>query len=244
MKIGIIGCGYWGKIIINNLLQMGYNDLILCDEKKVSLNLGSKFKVRKDYRKIKCDKVFVLTPATKHFEICKYFLEKGVDVFCEKPLTDSPYACTILYNIAKKNNTKLFVDWIFTYNSQVNTIKKIYNSGILGEIKHVNMSRQNFGPKRFDVDAKMDLATHDISILFYLFNKQLEEIHWIDYNRDPNDKQNDSALGFLTFSNFKAIINVSWHHSKKDRMCFFDFENGYIEWDDTRKSLNLSLIHI
>ena len=55
MKIGIVGCGYWGKIIINNLLQMGYRDLVLCDERKVSLNLGSKYKVYKDYRKIKCD---------------------------------------------------------------------------------------------------------------------------------------------------------------------------------------------
>ena len=101
------------------------------------------------------------------------------------------------------------------------------------------MRRQNFGPERFDVDAKMDLATHDVSILFYLFDKELEHVQWADYNRGQPGKQNDSSLGLLTFSDFKAIINVSWHHSKKDRICFFDFENGCIEWDDTKKSLNI-----
>ena len=42
MKIGIVGCGYWGKIIINNLLELGYNDLVLCDRKEVldNINIG------------------------------------------------------------------------------------------------------------------------------------------------------------------------------------------------------------
>ena len=33
------------------------------------------------------DWVFVLTPNKTHYKICEFFLKKGVNVFCEKPLT-------------------------------------------------------------------------------------------------------------------------------------------------------------
>ena len=52
MKIGIVGCGYWGKIIINNLLELGYNDLVLCDRKEVLDNINIDVDEIKDEKKI------------------------------------------------------------------------------------------------------------------------------------------------------------------------------------------------
>ena len=31
MKIGIVGQGYWGKIILRNLENMNYKEITLCD---------------------------------------------------------------------------------------------------------------------------------------------------------------------------------------------------------------------
>lgn len=31
MKIGIVGLGYWGKIILRNLESMGKKDIEICD---------------------------------------------------------------------------------------------------------------------------------------------------------------------------------------------------------------------
>ena len=36
---------------------------------------------------------------------------------------------------------------------------------------YINFQRQNLGPIRNDVDVDYDLTSHDISILYYLFNK-------------------------------------------------------------------------
>jgi predicted dehydrogenase len=85
MKIGIVGLGYWGKIILNNLLDLGHKDVVLCDTKKVlsGLNLKKRFKYETSYERLRCDKVFVLTPVETHYKICNYFLNQGVDVFCE-----------------------------------------------------------------------------------------------------------------------------------------------------------------
>ena len=126
MKIGIVGLGYWGKIILKNLRELGYNNIVVCEQQNVDWqNLGTKYKLVKSYKKLDCDVVFVVTPATSHYEVCKHFLEKGVDVFCEKPLTLTEETSLDLYNVARKNNALLFVDWIFTFNPAVDILKKL-----------------------------------------------------------------------------------------------------------------------
>ena len=75
MRIGLVGFGYWGKIVWNNLNDMGY-EVTICDP---FLHFGIK-----DYRDLDVDCVFVLTPVDSHYEVCSHFLNKGVHVFCEK----------------------------------------------------------------------------------------------------------------------------------------------------------------
>lgn len=241
MRIGVIGCGYWGKIIINNLIQLQYDDLVLCDTKEIldGLNLGRKFKKETDYRKVKCEKVFVLVPVSYHYEVCHHFLSKGTDVFCEKVLTPKTKEAKNLYELARSNDCNLFVDWVFTFNSEVNHIKSIYEKGLLGRIKHATMNRQNYGPLRNDVDARFDLASHDLSILLHVFKQKVKKAEWNNYKRNPIGSQCDSTLAFLEFKDYTATINASWEYSKKDRKCFFDFEKGFVEWDDTAKVLNI-----
>ena len=64
MKSGLIGYGYWGKIVhskLNNcVINPPYDDV---------------------------DWIFVTTPPDSHFNIVKEYLNKRKNVFCEKPLT-------------------------------------------------------------------------------------------------------------------------------------------------------------
>ncbi|MFX0076193.1 MAG: Gfo/Idh/MocA family protein [Candidatus Hermodarchaeota archaeon] len=237
MKIGIVGFGYWGKIIVRNLESMGKTDIEICD---ITLKDGDKYKnytVVNNYQELDCSHVFITTPTKTHFEICKYFLEKNIHVFCEKPLTTSSPEAEILYDIAFKNEVILFTDWIFTFNSHIETIKRDYDNGKLGKIRSISMNRLNLGPERFDVNARWDLASHDISIIQYLFSEQPVNIRWTDYKRNKDAKQDDSSLGFLQFNDFIATVNASWNYRKKVRECVFEFDNYFIVWDDYKRFL-------
>lgn len=219
---------------------MGYNNIVICEKQKVNFDeLGSRYQVVKDYKKLKnIDKVFVLTPASTHYDICEHFLRKGVDVFCEKPLCLEVSETQKLYNIARKNNSKLFVDWIFTFNEQLQFIKNCISSGQFGDLYSVTLNRLNFGPARSDVNARIDLASHDLSILFWLFeDSELKSANWLDYKNNNDSETDDSTIGVLKFSNFAAIINASWHYPTKNRDCVFAFEKGILEWDDTTKNI-------
>lgn len=236
MKIGIVGLGYWGKIILKNLKDLGYNNIVVCEQQNVDWqNLGTKYKLVKSYEELDCDVVFVITPATSHYEVCRHFLEKGVDVFCEKPLTLTEGTAQDLYDLARKNNALLFVDWIFTFNPAVETLKKIIIKR--GRPKNIIANRLNFGPPRYDVDAKWDLASHDVSIACYLLGGFPREIKWLSFKRNQRSSQNDSVVGVLSYKDTNMQINASWEYGRKDRQYSFEFDDGFVFWNDDKKKI-------
>jgi len=177
MKLGIIGFGYWGKIIYKNLKILGYNDISICEINQVDLNQvfnEDRNKIVKNYKDLDVDRVFVTTQTIEHFDICSFFIQKKIPVFCEKPLTESLTKSNILYELSEKFKTQLYVDWIFTKNEGVEKIKEIINKKLFGELLSINMRRLNKGPVRFDVDSRIDLSVHDLSVVFfYLVIRQL-----------------------------------------------------------------------
>ena len=148
MKIGLVGLGYWGKIILRNLIELGYRDITVCEQQRVDWSqIGSKFPLVKDYKKLDCDAVFVVVP------------------------------------------------------------------------------------------ARWDLASHDVSIGCYLLDEKPEEVKWMDFKRLKESDQNDSVVGILNFSKTTLQINASWAYGMKNRMCIFEFDNGFLYWDDTTTTL-------
>jgi predicted dehydrogenase len=140
--------------------------------------------------------------------------------------------------MAKKNSCRLFVDWLFTYNNEVNYIQKYYfDDKKLGEPLNINMNRLNKGPARTDTNAIQDLASHDISILEYWFRQPASSVNWISYKRNKQSLKDDSCVGILKFNKTTVQINCSWEHNIKDRTCILGFENGIVQWDDIKKEI-------
>jgi predicted dehydrogenase len=55
-------------------------------------------------REDKIDFIIIVTPNNSHFEIAKAFLEKGINVVCDKPLTLKVEEAEELTNLAKKRD--------------------------------------------------------------------------------------------------------------------------------------------
>lgn len=231
MKIGIVGFGYWGKILYNNIVRITEQEVELFDSGQ---KIGSMEKIHE------CSHVFVATPATTHKELVDNLLSKKINVFCEKPLVIEKPSVNCLYSMANRNKVNLFVDWTFTFNDAVNEIKRMFDSGELGKIRSVTMNRLNSGPERHDVSAKWDLASHDVSILQYVFGEFPDKITWVEKKRNPNSFQNDTCIGILEYPSFDAMIHASWEYSIKDRTCVFEFDGGVLRWDDNSNTITLN----
>jgi predicted dehydrogenase len=58
-KIGLIGYGYWGKILYKTLLKLGYENVTVCD---VSGNGDIK-----NYSELEVSHVMIATPPSTHY---------------------------------------------------------------------------------------------------------------------------------------------------------------------------------
>ena len=78
MNFILIGKGKWGKKLYKNLLKIGKVVDVLTSKNDIkSFNLDN------------IDWAIVSSPNKFHYKYVKYFLEKNINVFCEKPLTES-----------------------------------------------------------------------------------------------------------------------------------------------------------
>ena len=71
MKVGLVGCGYWGKKILSKLESLSTNKILWTYTSKDDWKGGEDV-----------DWVFIATPNDVHYEQVKYFIsERNVNVF-------------------------------------------------------------------------------------------------------------------------------------------------------------------
>jgi len=223
--IAIIGLGYWGSIVTNTLISLKiFKKIYVFDNDPVKINnIKKKFKDKiypitfnQIVKNKKIKNVFLATPPKSNLNFLKILLNHNKNILIEKPGLININDYKIIKKKLKKNKNKLSFGYIYIYNNYIRYLKKIISSKKLGEIKYINLQRQNFGPIRNKVSAAFDLATHDISILQYLFVKKIKLKKTI--NHDILNRKNYD-ISFLNFSigNIKIDINVSWLNPEKIR---------------------------
>ena len=160
--------------------------------------------------------IFLATPPKVNFKLLNILIKKNKNILIEKPGLTNLSQYKIIKNKIKKSKSNLSFGYIYIYNDYIKFIKKIISSNKLGKIRYINLQRQNFGPIRNKVSAAFDLATHDISILYYLLNKKIFLKKSI--NHDILGKKNfDISFLNLKAGEIKIDINVSWLNPEKIR---------------------------
>ena len=225
INIAIIGLGYWGTIVTNALTSMGiFRNIYIND---IDLNKISIIKKKFGSKVIKCDlnqiknnddikHVFLATPPKQNFTILKSLIKSKKNILIEKPGMTNLKLFDSIKKELKINKVKLSFGYIYIYNDYIRYLKKIIKSNKLGKIRYINLQRQNFGPIRNQVSAAFDLATHDISILYYLLNKRINLKSSVNHNILGKNNYDISFLN-LKAGETNIDINVSWLNPEKIR---------------------------
>jgi predicted dehydrogenase len=126
------------------------------------------------------DLVAVVTPNDTHFEITKAFLEAGISVVCEKPLTNDSTTAAELVAIAESRQTILAVPHIYSAYPMVRHAARMVRDGDLGRIRFVaaehasgwasaEVDQWRMDPERGGVaTAVADVGTHAFHLLRYI----------------------------------------------------------------------------
>ncbi|HEX6645668.1 MAG TPA: Gfo/Idh/MocA family oxidoreductase [Nitrososphaeraceae archaeon] len=176
VKIGIIGVGGWGKNHSRVLHDFGVLTSICDMDKTKAKDMGTRYNVNyygsmdDMINSESLDACLVCTPTKTHYPVSKKLMEKGINVFVEKPLSYLSKECEEMIQIAKKNKVSLTCGYIERFNPAVQDVKKILSEKIYGELLMIEFHRENRMPLHIkDVGIIYDTAVHDIDTAIYLF---------------------------------------------------------------------------
>ncbi len=176
MRIGVIGTGYWGKNIVRNLLrQRDVDSLVVCDQNPSALeSISSAFPavetVSTASALLKDDElagVFVVTPPDTHYEMGCAVLDAGKHLYIEKPFVTRSAHARDLVERAASRSLRLMSGHTFLYSPPVREVKRIIDSGELGDVEFISFRRINLGIHQRAVNVVWDLFPHDLSMALY-----------------------------------------------------------------------------
>jgi predicted dehydrogenase len=157
--------------------------------------------------------VAVVTPNDTHFDITKAFLQSGISVVCEKPLTNDSQTSAELVAIAESTNTILAVPHIYSAYAMVRHAARMVRDGQLGRIRFVAAEHASGWASapieqwRMDPDiggaasAVADVGTHALHLLRYITGLEATRVSAELSTLVPDRPVFDNATVRLTLSN-------------------------------------------
>ncbi len=238
-KIGVVGCGHWGKNLVRNF--HGLNCLYaVCDIDKKRLDSTAKkypdVLAYSDVKELLKDRnveaVVISTPAVTHYSLAGEVLRSDRDVFIEKPIALTDKDGEDLVSLAREKNKILMVGHILEYHPAIIKLKEMIDEGELGKIHYIYSTRLNLGKFRTEENILWSFAPHDISVVLSLLREMPEEVSAQGGNfLNPNIT--DITVTHMNFpSGVKAHIFVSWLHPYKEQKLVVIGQKKMIVFDD------------
>jgi len=161
-RVGLAGCGSWGRYILRDLLSLGCSvSVVARSPESMARAVGADTIVGSVRELPEVDGIVIATPTTTHATVIEHALERGVPVFVEKPLTNDPAAAD---RLAASAGERLFVMDKWRYHPGVELLRDLARDGSLGAVRGLLSTRIGWGNPHDDVDAAWVLAPHDLSI--------------------------------------------------------------------------------
>ncbi|ABP68303.1 oxidoreductase domain containing protein [Caldicellulosiruptor saccharolyticus DSM 8903] len=198
INIGIIGFGWMGQIHAKNSTLIEDCKLkAVADLDPQKLRIAEKLygaDVYQDYRQLLDRKdinaVYVVTPATSHYQIVKDSIEANKHVLCEKPLALTPQEVNSLREIVKKSDRKFIICFPERFAISSQEAKDMIDQGVIGEIQYI---RGNF---------RFTMKGHDVTHGEWVFDRSkgggliLEaSVHLWDFVRWLSNQEVTSVIG-------------------------------------------------
>jgi len=180
------------------------------------------------------DAVSVAVPTTIHHEIARDFLNNGVHVLVEKPITATVPQARELVDLARKKKLVLQVGHVERFNAAIVRLQEFIKEPAFIEVHRLGP----YDPRVQDVGVVLDLMIHDLDIILEVVNSAVRSI---------------DAVGVAIFSDKEDIANARIHFEngcianltasritpKKTRKIRFFQEDAYISVDYVKPGMEI-----
>lgn len=242
LTVALIGHGYWGPNLLRNYMELpGAAVKLVCDQRQDALDRARirypALRVTTDLDEVlgddEIDAVLIATPISTHFPLAKAALRAGKHVFVEKPMTAAPADAVELVELADDSGLTLMVGHTFVFSPPVRKVKEIIESGDLGDVHFITSSRVNLGLHQKDVSVIWDLATHDLSILYYWLGEAADTVYVTGRGCIVPEIPDVAFVNLRFPSGVVADVTVAWLSPVKLRRTMIVGSKKMLLYDDT-----------
>jgi predicted dehydrogenase len=225
VKIGVVGCGYWGPKHIRNFHELEEATLTtVCDlnedrlqRVKTQYPYVRTFASFEDFLQDNTDGVVIATPVDTHYKLARQALLHDKHVLIEKPVSTSSDEVLELIKLAEKRNLVMMAGHTYEYHPAVDFLRQLVQSGELGEVYSIDAARLNLGLFRPDANVLWDLAPHDVCIVVSLLGEEPIAVSARGTCHIDSKLYDMAYIEMLFPSGAMCNIHVSWLHPRKIR---------------------------
>ena len=248
-RCAVVGVGYLGRFhaqkykALEEATLVGVCDASLERAKIVADELG--VEAIADYKTLigRVDAVTVASTTRTHYEISKFFLENGVHVNVEKPMTVTIAEAEDLVLISKAKNLKLQVGHVERFNPALQAAREKMKRPLFIECHRL----APFKPRGVDVDVVLDLMIHDIDVILSLVKSPIKSITAVGTPvltktvdiANARIEFESGTIANITSSRVSQTANRKFRVLQKDQYLSIDFGTGEVnlttktgEWKD------------
>lgn len=178
LKCAVVGVGYLGKFHAQKYANLEESELVAVSDinEEVGTTCARELKTPffKNYRDLvgQVEAVTIATTTSSHYEVAKFFLENGVHVHVEKPMTATSVEGEELCELAEKNNLKLQVGHVERFNSALVSAREKLKNPLFIECHRLSP----FRPRSMDISVVLDLMIHDLDVVLSLVKSEVVSV--------------------------------------------------------------------
>ena len=232
VRIAVVGVGHHGQHHVRILSEMKGVSLVgvadINDKRASEVAVQYGIKSFLDIREIfdHVDAVVVAVPTSAHVEVALPFLEHGVDVLVEKPITASLLEADQLLSASKDSDVLLGVGHTERFNPAIAVASPLIIKPRFVEVHRLGV----FQERSLDINVIYDLMIHDLDVLLALVSSEVVSVEAVGVA--VLSKNTDIANARIRF-NSGCIANVTASRISRDRVRKIRFfqEDSYVSID-------------
>jgi predicted dehydrogenase len=239
LRVAVVGVGYLGQIHARKYLALPDVELVGVSDQRAEA--GREFAASCEVaffaepRELlgRVDAVTVATSTPAHYELAKLFLDNGVNVFVEKPMTRTSAEGRELTAIAERGDLKLQVGHVERFNPALLSARDR-----LDAVRFIECHRlAPFKTRGADVNVVLDLMIHDLDVLLSLINSRPASVSavGIPVLTDNVDIANariefdDGAIANVTASRVSMTAQRKFRVFQRNQYLSIDFGTGDVQ---------------
>jgi predicted dehydrogenase len=259
LKIAVIGYGSIGKRHIQNLLNIKNIEIIICTKQNIKNPNIKKIKIVKSILECieqKPDIGIITNETSKHVKVANQLVKQDVDVFIEKPLSNSTKDLKILKKTIEKQNIVSQMGCNFRFHPCIIKMKQIIENGVIGKIISVSAESGSYLPDwhpyedyRKGYAARDDLGggivltcIHEIDYLYWILG-DVQEVFSVTgkFSKLKVNSDDMSAIILKFKNNVIGELHLDYFQRPNFKSCKIRGEKGAMYWNSDHNEVKIYL---